>query len=855
MEALGKTQGRDREACKIADSRAMFTAAEIALKLAITKQAVRKLIGDVPPCGTVKVKGQDSVAWTLPALPPSVRSRIAAAPQRKNFRSDEEFLASDLTPWTPPLPFNQLPQQAQAEAAQWRDILEDLLARQHATPAGELVVAGIEATKRILGQPVSEDTVRRRFDLAVERDRGFGQWTRLDLYVSPSAYQAAQSATAAALHIPPSTLWPDLPDRLDELESKLAPTAEDVAHLFDAAFRQLQALLDSNVGTLRECKLKSRLAEILLNAVPSLARTEAALRRNFDRKLTAWRAGGKTWEAVLDRRDESGRKAKQLCTACREQVKGAAVSLDGDLAQAWRRLILPPKLGGIRADGKGLCDTCAGLWHFDVRCRKSYVPESVRADLAPEIAPLLIHRHGPKAAKLASPYVRRDWNDIGPGDWFEADDVTWNHMFWDQDAMGRPYVGRGECLVLVDRRTDYLIGYLLIAGEVDADGNQIAARYSATHVRRLILRGHDAVGLPHQGLVFENGIWAARLIDGEPVRGWEFNSWQRTEHGLRDPRLGLAVRHAEPGNPRSKIIEGIFGRVQNRMRPQSGFVGFSERTDKREAVQDLLRRVRAGNEHPGNEFLSMAEFTRLLDAEIMAFVREPQNGQRLPGVSPMEAWTNGIGGKSGIAARPLRKLPNGARHLLATHRRMVPVTSQGIRLRIGSGPVRVFWEDALLPYQHRQIEIAVNLEEPELLHCLPEKGEPFTLRERVLPSSTATREELADTSAARRHHVKASRVAVDNLPHPLRTNIVRDEATDAATKAQGEFIDAETAAHREAKREVEKNERRLQKIEASSGYRRAGNLSKARQAQFEDAARRQIEREARRKASNEAVTP
>jgi hypothetical protein len=515
-------------------------------------------------------------------------------------------------------------------------------------------------------------------------------------------------------------------------------------------------------------------------------------------------------------------------------LKGAAVDLDGNLAHAWSRL--------QSGNGQRLCTDCSNLWHYKEEINKSYVPHSLRADLGPEIKSAMVHRHGPHTAKLASPYVQRDWNDIGPGDWFEADDVTFNHAFylWEKDAAGRPYVGRGECLVLVDRRTDYVIGYLLIAGEVDENGKQVSARYNAGHVRRLVLRGHDSVGLPHNGFVFENGVWSARLVDGESLRGWEFNGWRRTEHGLRDPRLGLTIRHAEARNPRTKIIEGMFNRIQNRMRPQAGFVGFNERMDKREGVQDFLRRVRNGNEHPGNELLSMADFVRQLDAEISGYVNDPQNGKRLPGVSPQEAWLNGIGGKPGIASRPLRKLPDNARHLLATHRRVVPVTGQGIRLRVGN-QVRVFWDDDLIPYQHRHMPVAINLEEPEILHCLPENGEAFTLRERLLPSSTATREQLAETSAARRRWMKSGKVAFDNLPHPLRFNVTRDGQQDAATEAEGEHITRETEQHREEQRQERQQNSRITKLSHTLNIPVAPNPRRA--TQQEEALRRTQKRD------------
>jgi len=824
----------------------IYPATRIAAPLAISKQAVRKALAGVSPCGTVEIKGQRAPAWSWAALPESLRQRLAEIAKRRN-TTVEELLANPPRLFAAAVPFTQLPEAAQIEASQWRDILSPLLARQHTTPPADLLAEGIAAARRILGDTISDDTFRRHFDLAVQRDNGFEQWQNLDLYVAPAAYQAAKSAATIAaapvLIIPPSTLWPDLPDRLAELENKLSPTAEDRAHLLDAAFRQLEAITSANVCTLREPKLKRRLAELLRQAVPALAKTEAALRRTFDRKLTLWRANARTLDAILDGRDNSGRTAAKLCPTCRELLRGAAVSLDGDLAQAWRRLQLPPP-SGIRAEGKGLCATCAGLWHFNVRHNKSYVPHSLRADLWPEIAPLLVHRNGAKTAKQASPYIGRDWSDIGPGDFFEADDVTLNHYWYEQDEHGRFYVGRGECLVLIDRRTDYPIAYLMVSGIVDDQGNQQKAVYNATHVRKLILRGNDAIGLPHRGFVLENGIWAARLIDGDAVRGWEFNGWRRTQNGLRDSRLGLpvadAVRHAESGNPRTKRIEGVFAAVQNRMRPQIGFAGFDERHDPREKLQDFLRRVRAGNEHPGNELPSKVDYLRLLDAELMAFASEPQNGQRLPGVSPLEAWSNGIGGKSGITSRPLRKLEDSDRAWLASHRRTVLVTSQGIRLRLGS-QVRVFWGDDLKPYQHREMPVAINLEEPSLLHCFPQDGKPFTLRERLLPSSTATREQLSEASADRRRWVKSGKVAFDNLPHPLRFNIVRDDLPDSQSFTEGNFINRETEQHRENQRQQSRQAARISRLAATLGAPVTVNPKRA--AQQEQALERMRRRE------------
>ena len=120
------------------------------------------------------------------------------------------------------------------------------------------------------------------------------------------------------------------------------------------------------------------------------------------------------------------------------------------------------------------------------------------------------------------------------------------------------------------------------------------------------------------------------------------------------------------------------------MRPLPGFVGFNHRDYNPELLNDFLRRVDAGKEHPREMFLGFNQFRDVLDAELMAYAQEPQNGRWLPGVSPVEVWKNGIGQFPGVASSPLRRLNPSARHLLSTHWRKVNVTAQGIRFEVGN---------------------------------------------------------------------------------------------------------------------------------------------------------------------------
>ena len=827
----------------------LYTAGQIASALNRTKQAVRASVAGVASSGEVEVKGQDAKGWLLAALPQPLWQALEARRKQRGYKSIEAMLDDLPQSWTPPRAFNDLLENARAEAMQWRDVLADLLARQHHTLLGDVLAAGISAACKIFGREISEATFRRHFDLAVERDQCLEQWQRVDLYVSEAAYQSPTAPEAgvqtSAIETPAPIAWPGLSDALASLDDKQKPTLGDRAFLFDSAFRRIEELLEASPN-LRLAVLKREFTKLLLQCMPALAKTESAFLRSLERKFTHWRTNGRTQECIEDQRPEkSGAEHVKLCPACRKSIIDAAVDLDRNVSQASRRMYMENRF----------CASCAAQSKFNVRINKSYVRASIRDDIRHDVEVALIERHGPKARRLASPSVSRDWSDIGPGEVFVADDVTWNHAFfnnlgplvWANDQTGRPYIGRGECLFVVDARCDYPVGHLTISGEVDPNtGEQMAARYGGEHVRLLILRAHDSVGLPQRGgqILFENSVWRSRLVVGKKVRGWNFNRWRNIESGLNDPRIGLRIRHALPGNPRSKIIERVIGALQERMRPQAGFLGFNERSDKRELMQDFISRARRGLEHPGNELLSMVEFSALLDREMMEFAKEPQNGKRLPGVSPEEAWIHGIDGKSGVATRPLRKLDPIDRALLSTHERELRVTSRGLLFRIGSRQFN-FWGDELVKWQHRDLRVAFHIEQPDLLTCFPPDADPFIVKAKVLPSNTASREQLAEVSAARHRWMKHGKVIYDNLPHALKFTVTRTNEQDDQTRAELAFSVNSEQQHREEQRRQSSTENRITKLAATLSVAAPVSRNPVRAAQQEAAAKRMAVRHAK----------
>jgi hypothetical protein len=143
--------------------------------------------------------------------------------------------------------------------------------------------------------------------------------------------------------------------------------------------------------------------------------------------------------------------------------------------------------------------------------------------------------------------------------------------------------------------------------------------------------------------------------------------------GLRG--LGLQFRHAKL--PRGKVIERVFGLLQNYLESEPGYAGRDERHDKFERVQEQLSLVRRGKAHPQDFFLSEAEYLQRLGVIVHRYNNERQEGKYCPGLSPKEAFEKFHG------EEPRIRLKGSCRHLLATHKMRVRSGRNGISFRFG----------------------------------------------------------------------------------------------------------------------------------------------------------------------------
>jgi hypothetical protein len=765
-----------------------FSAADIARAAGRTRQSVNRLLAGIPPSTQMVVKGQPVPVWSLESLPSSLRSDLDAAAKLQGFGDAFRLLSAPREAWQPAFPLSEASQPAIDKAVKLRAALALALSQKDDTtisPA-DFERAGIAAYQKQFGHPIGPRHWRRLFQRTLDRARSAPDFTRLELYLddnfTPSRLKCGRPDQAGLPFL--ACHQEELGDTIKTLDNPLAPTAKDRQFLFDAAFRHLEN--HRAVEQTGAPAFKRTLIDFLFNAAPALSKSRPAFERVFNSKLAAWTLAGGIPDALTDRRAlASGNKRHPDFTEDKNKIRDLAILHDGNISLAHRKLW----------ESGQLSQAFVNYYQFDPRKNKSYLPHSIRREITQEVKMCgPIHR-GPWKAKMRGPYIPRDWKDVNPGDWFSGDDVTWNSYFYFYDEGGVLHIERGECLMLHDLRTGYLLDYVLIAG-----------KYNSRHIRSLILAVHDKHGLPHAGFYFERGVWKAGIIEDLAAKENNHSNWRETESGLAT--FNLQIRHAT--TPRAKTIEGLIRILQERQRSEPGFVGFDERRQEVERMQDFIARARAGKVDPPEKLLEMAQWTKRLDQIFEDFNADVQNGKMLAGASPVEAW------QTGLDKKPLRKLPDDARYLLSTHCKPVKVRQEGILLNCGKTRM-LFCNDQTGPLVGQEVLAYYNLESPELLTVSDmNRQNYFTVKAVSLPAMSATKDQFAVAHAQISGHQKAARSIYGSIQHPRASTITRDAAVSEITSELGRFHGAETQRFQE---EQTATKRTLRKIQVASAGR------------------------------------
>jgi hypothetical protein len=598
---------------------------------------------------------------------------------------------------------------------------------------------------REFGHPISGSGYRKLFKRTVDRDAGRRQWHRLELFLDDYA-APAPSAPSAPVAFDHSALIARA-----AFADPAHPSPAERQNLFEYCFLHFKHLAARHAG--QRAALKRSIIATLFAAAPALSTCQAALGRHWNRKYKQWQDGGEK-PSALNRRAarKAGIHLAQLQPDL-DLIVSEAWHHDGKIALAIRKL---------RREGR-LSQMFIDRYTLDVRRRKSYVAKTVRAEINRRLTGTLEARRSQWQTDMAGPRIARR-HDHDTGDYFAADDVSGNTLFWFLDDHGRPLLTTGECLIWYDCRSLYPLGYVLTPGH-----------YNGETIRRGILNIHDKHGLPHRAMIFERGIWESRLVCSNRPR--DFLNWSEYEMGLRERGLAMELRHAH--TPQGKLIEGCFNILQQAQRALPGFAGFNQRDYAQEELQRKKDQVRRGLLDPAGHFYSLEQWRAVLDRSLEEYMHEPQNGKLLQGKSPAEMFAE---------HRPLRKLDDASRFLLASHRVRATVKANGLAITL-RGQRRFYYNQELGAWRGRQVFAWYNVEQPDLLTVTDlDMKNPISVRRQELSAFDASPDQLAEASRQRRGFMKSARLEVDRIKRPVRNAIQRDHVLDSDAQALGSHI-------------------------------------------------------------------
>jgi hypothetical protein len=752
------------------DQLPLFTAGRIARVLGRCKRSLLRTLRRVPAVGKILVQGrQFADAWSVESLPENYRADLSRLAKLKGCVNAAHLLAEGAARWQPPIPLADLAEHHIVKAGRMRSALARALSLYSDSECGENFyrVAWTDYQKEF--GSVSERQVRRIMDRVIERDGGEERFEDVALYLDDKLSRAKGKET-----ILPGLLTPSEQSvfrYLSSVRNSSIPTVDELDLVWFAACEAIH--LQTEAGTPLKAARRAMVAFLEKSHVV-LSKNADALKICLKRKYARYVECAGDFNQMCDARPQKSgwKRALTLDTEERNLIIGhAALQRGGRVAQAIRDL---------RGDGKLSPEFEAH--HLANPANKSYVPDSIRKQVQPDVRRLKNMVHGPRTHRLEGAYVTRDYTASAAGDFYQADDVTLPAYYF-EDTDNGPVRMRGQFLVMIDVRTDFVLGFLLVS----------ARNYDSLAIRSLITVCSAKHGLPRRGFYFERGIWKSSKIISGDRNALPFDD---TDRGLRS--LGMELRHAQL--PRGKVIERTIGQLQNRMEGLPGYVGRDERHDVRERVQRQFLDVDAGRSPIDEALLSKEQLCSELEKIIDHHNEEPQQGIRLNGLSPREGWERLQGDvpRQGFDAK--------WRYVLASDKRKIKVRSNGITLRYGKKTF-VYHDAETGKRVGEEVLTWFNPMSPEVLACTDlDRKNVFTVeRANPIPAMGATPEQLDEEMRKIDAHQAHAKILYRTTRNTLKAHHYVTTLADDRTVEMG----AEFAEQREkiTARQVERKER------------------------------------------------
>jgi hypothetical protein len=591
-----------------------FTAAQIAQSLGKAPRVVRRWLARVRVSSHAIVRGNSTAVWNFDSLPEFIQNDLATIAQQRRFRSVSDLVnAPDM--WEPEIPWKEINPEQQSDAIKLQRALLPALDRRNEAgiSTAELQSIGLRSYQLEFGRAIAAERWQYLFNRTLERDRNAGQFHRPELFLSGNLKRNAPAQAVARC----DSDFEPLNFCINNFGDPLKPTGAETDALWIEAvelFAELSAASNPK-------KKKRRLLNFLWKRASFLAKSENALRVNFDRKVKIWRESQGDEIELLDGRElkRGEQRALKIPQADIDRMAWhSAHNCGGRTSQAVRELAEAGERSGLTPQTLSLINNPhSGKSHVNRRLH-SAVHRDVEL-----IAPYLL---GKKAIDDSTPSLQRDYSKLRSMKVVTADDFTMPvHMFV-PDGKGWWILTRGQCLLMIDVRSLKIIGYSL----------QPERNYNSLVIRTLMNRTCRKWGLP-RAWYFENGIWRnARLVKGAPREWSGGKSWGEMKPGWA--QLGVKFIHAKKA--RSKPAELVGGLLQNLMERMPGYCGRDERRDSPEDTRKNKLAVESRRVEPHGLFLSFDAWNEELGKLIAKYNATVQQGRILDGVSPDQAFEN-----------------------------------------------------------------------------------------------------------------------------------------------------------------------------------------------------------------------
>lgn len=732
----------------------LYTALQFALALGKSKRAVQLALSGIPADSVALVRGQQADGWFLTSLPHRFLQQLDTRAVTAGYRNAEHLLSDPPARFAPvdrrgtKVPIADIAAQYVERAHRLRQALALSLEKRDSLTTAETKQAAFTSFRAAWGS-CDRKTWNRMLERTIRRDAGEERFEDLALYFDKIVTRRAAAREKIAS---PDTAaeWTVLA-QLAETKDLAKPTLAERGRIWEAILRFIDDAIQSGEKQKRAMR---RAFKLLGSSGITLSKTDSSLKWLIKHRFQKWVSKGRTFAAIEDQRPhKSGRKARPIPAEDRKKLIGHIVKgCGGRVSQGYREL------------------RNAGALSFELTTRaiansmsKSYVPPSVRRAITGDVRRLKNIHRGEREHKLLGAYHSRDWSGMAAGDFFQSDDLTAPVYFYKEDGE----LTRGQFLPMIDERTSMILGFVLIQEKT----------YNSLSIRSLITNVCSVHGLPRRGFAFERGIWkSSKILTGS--REAQHN--EIADMGLR--RLGMEIRHALL--PKAKVIERLLGQLQNMMEGLPGYCGRNEQLEKLERFNRARLDVSAGRADPHEHFLSAAEMKAAFAEIVGRYNREPQQGKRLDGLSPDEAWASLQGDE------PRTRFDDKLLYFLASDVRRLKVGRNGLTITIGKQ--RFNYKGTATGARQGETVLAWwNPERPELLTCTEDfagKGVFTVERSYDVPAFDAPRDLLAEENRKVKDHNRYARNLYHIVPNPLPASAFRGQLAGRDAVQLGETI-------------------------------------------------------------------